>query len=298
MGVIGDSNLLRWTGGPPAFGTYGGLTNGGGNGVNWGWTGSFRPGVPPAAAAATGSGQSTGSYSSLPGVSPIRDSLERSIQDQLDHPGLSKDVMDQMYLRSSEPLAAREAGAKQALTESATAMGFGASGDLLAGQRDVAGDYSGQRNALRRDIEISGEQDRLNRKENAARIGTSYLDTLRTQNRADAAFDQRNSTGLPGYGRAPAGGYDAAGPTAPPGLSNVFGNWGNRIGGGATATNNLYNFARTGSDFGGNARAGVGFGAPLPGMSRTPAANYNTGNTVSGFGSGNAKKTNFLNMWG
>lgn len=289
MGVLGDANRLRWAGGPPGFGTYGGLAGGntysGSNpwlqGARIGGNSTFQPGVPPPAS--SGSGSSSGSYSSLPGISPIRDALEGSILDQIKNPGLSKGVMDSMYLRSSEPLAAREASDKQQLSDEAAARGFQSSGDVMAGLAGVSSDYSGQRNALRRDIEIHGETDRLNRKENAARIGSDYLNTLRTHNRADAAFDQRSSTGLPGLSGGYRG-YDDGGAKAPPGLTNVFGNWGNRVGGGATQSDRY-------------GRPGTWNTSPTTSVSMQ-APNYNTGNTVSGFGGGsNSKKPNFMDIW-
>ncbi len=131
---------------------------------------------------------------SMPAIKPgLQAGIEGRIQDQLDNPGMSQANVDRMYVRGADALAQREASTQQQLAQGADSMGFGRSGDLLAGQRSVAGDFSGQRNTLRRDLDLGAETDRLDRGMQAANAGTAYLDSQRTQNRMDQSLNNQMS---------------------------------------------------------------------------------------------------------
>ncbi len=151
------------------------------------FVGSKLPAAP--AAAKTGNASASSNYSSMPAIKPqLQQGIESRLQAQLDKPGMDQATVDRMYSRGAEGLAQREASSQQQLQQSAESMGFGRSGDLIAGQRSVASDYSGQRNNLRRDLDISAEEDRLNRGMQAVSAGTDYLNSQRANMRADQSL--------------------------------------------------------------------------------------------------------------
>ncbi|MCZ7644337.1 MAG: hypothetical protein M5U26_03495 [Planctomycetota bacterium] len=103
------------------------------------------------------------------------------LEELLNTPGLSADEINSRVSQSRDNLGESERDAGMNLRQSAAAMGFGRSGDLLKGQRTLAGQYAGLRADAERKIRTDAANTNLDAKYKALGLAGQEVASQRAQ---------------------------------------------------------------------------------------------------------------------
>lgn len=163
-------------------------------------------------------------FESNPIASKLAGTFTDKLQGFLEKPGLTPEDEDRMVGRMKEGLAERQANDSLNLSQYASAMGFGKSGQALEGAQNMASKYAGMGLANERDIRLDAAKDRF-------RAG---LDALRTAGGVLGGLGGRSASGAMftgGTGALNARSYDVGGGGGGGGGPQVVGQSGSGISG-------------------------------------------------------------------